>query len=66
MGTRKKAIHIVMITEDSIYPTREISVGESPVHLVSYLLTRSFQVQSVYHDIASTTSLFINIGFVLL
>ena len=41
VGTRKRAIHIVMITEDSIYPTREISVSEPPLHLVSHLITRS-------------------------
>ena len=41
VGTRKRAIHIVMITEDSIYPTREISVSEPPLHLVSHLITQS-------------------------
>lgn len=33
VGTRRKAIHVVMITEDNVYPTREISLSESPIHL---------------------------------
>ncbi len=40
VGTKKKAIHIVMITEDNVYPTKDISLSESPVHLVR---PKSFQ-----------------------
>ena len=36
VGTKKKVIHIVMITEDNVYPSREISLSESPIHLVGY------------------------------
>ncbi|CAB3989261.1 transforming growth factor-beta receptor-associated 1-like [Paramuricea clavata] len=51
VGTRKKVIHIVMITEDNVYPKREISLAESPVHLNFDGSTVCVALSSVYCNV---------------
>ena len=39
--SRKKAVHILSVTEDKIIPLKEIPLPEPPLHMVS---------DNIYHD----------------
>ena len=55
MGTKKKVIHIVMITEDNVYPTKEISLSESPLQMVMHF--KSFQIS--FHSFERKLEIFV-------